>query len=211
MSGLLRGGHLAAWVTAAGTSGRTEPAGPPGGGGGGHRDGRPSQGLSFPIRNMGAQTSPPRLSLHILTPKSNPQSPEESAFLNATRGALVGDLRARRPGEEGQFQDDLGDLSSCLTRPTARERGRPAPGRALGGGAGGAGGQWVLQCPRATRGQRRPGVAPACRSTEPGRALARCVRRGVCPEPLPCSPDGPRPLPQPLRESPLKLCQVPRV
>ena len=139
MSGLLRGGHLAAWVTAAGTSGRTEPAGPPGRGGG-HRDGRPSQGLSFPIRNMGAQTSPPRLSLHILTPKSNPQSPEESAFLNATRGALVGDLRARRPGEEGQFQDDLGDLSPCLTRPTARERGRPAPGRALGGGAGGAGG-----------------------------------------------------------------------
>lgn len=76
-------------------------------------------------------------------------------------------------------------------------------------------GKWVLQCPRATRGQRHPGVVPPSTPVSP--ALGHhgtCPKRGQGggwgrPDFSPAAWMALRALPQPLLESFLKLSQTP--
>lgn len=99
----------------------------------------PLRASAFPSVTWGHRQVAPGRSLHILAPKWDLEGPGDSAFPARPREHFWGLMRPET-GEEGQAQDDLGDLSPCLTRPHGP--GTPAPGRALGRGGGALLGAW---------------------------------------------------------------------
>lgn len=171
---------------------------------GDHGDGRPPRASAFPSVTWGAAKS-------LWPQPPHPDSPSRtyrgSPGLRPAQRAPAspcGGLPARRPGEEDQFQDDLGDFSPCLSQPAAplREASpwQSPQGRCCRWGAGQVG----VAGPSGHKGAE----APAFRSTS---------RRGTWTRPQRGQRASPwswlalRPLPQPLLESLLKLCRRPLV